>query len=347
MRSKSRWPLLCAMVVMMMCCALAAQSQVLTKTRDIRENPKGYANEIVTLEGFATQWVEGKSNTTSFYFLKDDWGGIIKIRTSQDPPLVGERYRVTGPVGIDPTNHNDVYVSEEMRIHIRDETASGIGTGGKGLVPTAIVDSPPPKPKGFLTGFSQQELILIGAIAFVVLLLIAIIIWHLRSKTKTRPTEPPTIQGQGSVGPPPAPPPSGPPPAGPPPKVIEGGTIKMHAPPPGTLKILPGRLEITAGDDVVKEIRFYRAQGQSTPEVTFGRAAGAPFTHIQLKPMTVSSRQAKMTFINKQWVLTNFAAESSNPTRYNGQPLPVEGETVLQEGDKVEMGEVEMIFHVS
>mgnify|MGYP003410748599 CR=1 FL=1 len=40
----------------------------------------------------------------------------------------------------------------------------------------------------------------------------------------------------------------------PPQQVIEGRTIKMHAPPPGTLKLLPGWFEVVAGDETVKEI---------------------------------------------------------------------------------------------
>ena len=102
--------------------AAPADSQVLTKVSDIRNNPRGYANEVVTLEGFATQWVEGKVSTTRFYFLKDGWGGVIKVRTSKAQPEVGERYRVTGPIGIDPTNHNDLNVNEETRADVRHES---------------------------------------------------------------------------------------------------------------------------------------------------------------------------------------------------------------------------------
>jgi hypothetical protein len=129
--------------------------------------------------------------------------------------------------------------------------------------------------------------------------------------------------------------------------MLEGRTIKIAAPPPGTLKFLPGRLEVAGGDDTVKEIRFYGLKGQSTPEMTFGRAAGAPYTHVELKAMTVSRRQAKMTYINGQWIVTNFATQESNPTVLNGAPMPIDGQAALKEGDAVEMGEVKFVFHTA
>jgi len=320
-----------------------AEAQSLAKVREIRNNPKTYANEMVTIEGFATQWVEGKSRSTNFYFLKDDWGSVIKVRTSKEPPEVGERYRVTGGVGIDPTSHNDVYVAEEMRIHVRDEveTQPEVVTVPEVAdeVPTAIPE------EVFIEedfgGMTDQTKILIGAIVAVVVVLLVLLIALTRSK-KSAATDPMDVAAPSSD-----PPPTGTGAGDPEPEVVEGRTIKMHAPPPGTLKILPGRLEIAAGDDTVKEIRFYRVRGQSTPEITFGRAAGAPYSHIQLKPMTVSSRQAKITYINNAWILTNFAPDTSNPTRFNGVELPVDGQTELHEGDKIEMGEVVMIFHES
>jgi len=320
-----------------------SDAKSLTKVRDIKNNPKGYANEVVTLEGFATQWVAAKATTTSFYFLKDDWGSIIKVRTSKEQPEVGERYRVTGPVGIDPTNRNDVYVSEETRIHVRLEPEAVAVVPDSVVQPVEVPETTPqeiePELGGF-AGLSYGTWILIGAIVVVVFLLVFLLVWLMRSQKEpaediSTPASTPTPQSEAGTGPAPEP------------KVVEGRTIKMHAPPPGTLKILPGRLEVTAGDDTVKELRFYRVRGQSTPEITFGRATGPAYTHIQLKPMTVSSRQAKMTYINNQWILTNFAPDTSNPTRYNGADLPVDGQTALKQGDRVEMGEVVLVFHES
>jgi hypothetical protein len=300
--------------------AASASAQQLVRVRDIRANPLGYSNVQVTVEGYVMQYTEGKG-TTNFYILKDDFGDPVKVRTTRERPVTNVvRYRVSGPVGIDVVNRNDVYISEESRVEVRPPATAA---------PAAVPLLPPPPPPPAV----PWELI--AAILVVLAILVALLVWVARSRRGA--TGEPGLTDLDSA----------PPTAAAPPQVIEGGTIKMFAPPPGTLKILPGRFSVASGDEVVKEIRFYKVKGQSTPELTFGRAPGAPFTHIQLKPMTVSSRQAKLTFINNQWILTNFAPESSNPTKYNGRDLPVDGQVALQEGDRVEMGEVQLIFHAT
>ncbi|MCU0621354.1 MAG: FHA domain-containing protein [Gemmatimonadales bacterium] len=299
-------------------------AQTLTKVKDIQTNPRGYANEVVTVEGFATQWVESTATTTSFFFLKDDWGGIIKVRTSREKPEVGERYRVSGAVGIDVVGRNDPFISEEMRVAVRIEPPAPVVAA---VAPTPVPVVEPAVPT-----------MLIAAVAAAVVVLGILLVWLLRSRR-------PGAEGAAAGAPLPTSGYASEPEAVPQP--VEGRTIKMFAPPPGTLKILPGRLEVVGGDETVKEIRFYRIKGQTTPEITFGRVAGPAFSHVQLKPMTVSSRQAKVTFINNQWILTNFAAAASNPTRYNGSELPVDGQVALKQGDRIEMGEVQVVFHES
>jgi hypothetical protein len=297
----------------------------ITRTKDIRANPMGFVNNVVTVEGFVTQWVEGQG-TTNFYVLKDDWGGVIKVRTSRERPIVSERYRVSGPVGIDVVNRNDVFISEEQRVEFRATSSAAAPTAAPVVqTPTPLQPPPPGLP-----------IFLILAIVVVLIILLALLAWLALSRRRQ-----PAAPLDASV--PLAGAPEGDAPAAP----IEGRTIKIFAPPPGTLKILPGRLAVLEGDETVKEIRFYKVKGQTTPEMTFGRATGAPFTHVQLKPMTVSSRQAKLTFINNQWILTNHAPAASNPTRINGTELQVDGQTALNEGDRVQMGEVVFEFHLS
>jgi hypothetical protein len=110
---------------------------------------------------------------------------------------------------------------------------------------------------------------------------------------------------------------------------------------------MPGWFEVLSGDDVVKEIRFYKPKGEATAETTFGRAAGRPYVHVQLKPMTVSSRQARVSFEGGSARLTNLASAESNPTVVGGRGLG-DGESVsLANGDVVEMGEVRFKFHAT
>ncbi len=303
--------------------AAALYAQTITRVQDIRADPQSVANEVVTIEGRATQWVESTATTTSFYFLKDDWGGVIKVRTSRERPLVGERYRVSGPVGIDAFNRNDVYISEERRIHLRGQGGlppdAGEGTGDEGEGGTGTGEG---------ESMDWRIVALVAAIVVVLAVLVGLLVWLVKRSGAPVPLDS-AAEAEGE------------------PTVVEGTTIKMHAPPPGTLKILPGRFEVVEGDDTVEEIRFFKVKAQAIPEVTFGRAAGAPYTHIQLKPMTVSSRHAKLTLVDGQWILTNFALDTSNPTLHNGIEMGVDAEVPLAEGDRVTMGEVVLSFHES
>ncbi len=128
----------------------------------------------------------------------------------------------------------------------------------------------------------------------------------------------------------------------PPPTVVEGSTIKFHAPPPGTLKVLPGRFEVV-GDPSVKEIRVFKTKDDVETDVTLGRAAGPPYSHIQLKPQTVSAKQCKLMYSNGTYTIINYS--STNPTRVNGEALGTGDSRRLNDGDKIEMGEVTLIYH--
>lgn len=310
--------------------ALAQES---VRVEEIRKNLDAYLNEVVTVEGVVLQLQESGKASTIFYQLRDDYGYPIKVRTTNQSPVVGSRYAVTGPVGVDPADHNDIYISEESRT-----LAS----------PAAATPPPPPvvdvsgdrniedpgddddSTLGALGGDMILPLLIAVVVVLAVLILLLIVLARMRRRAPAV-SEPSTTAREEE--------------AKPEPKVIEGQTIKIHSPPPGTLKILPGRLEIVSGEDSVKEIRFYRVGSQSVPEITFGRAPGPPYTHVQFKQMTVSSRQAKMTLQNNSWLLVNFAPDTSNPTKHNGVELPVDGQAQLNEGDRIEMGEVAFAFH--
>jgi len=123
--------------------------------------------------------------------------------------------------------------------------------------------------------------------------------------------------------------------------LVDGKTIRFHKPVEGTLQILPGRLEIVEGADTGHSIRFVRAGAE--PEVTFGRSDGPPYRHIQLRAATVSRKHAQMRFENTAWRIRNLS--QTNPVVVNGEELGVDGSArVLQEGDRIEMGEITFVF---
>lgn len=303
--------------------AVEAQNAKTPKVSEIRANYQAFQNERVTIEGFVTQWVEDRAKTTGFYLLKDDWGGIIRVRTSKGSPAVGQRYRIDGAVGWDPLV-TEPYVAEEVRDELNPP---------KEAQPSTPVQNSTPQPA------APDNRLLYAAFAIVAIGLGAA--WAILRNSRQAASQPTTLDFARAAA---TAPEAVPPPA----EVIEGRTIKIQAPPPGTLKLMNGWLEVLSQDEAVKQIRFYKLKGEPTSETSFGRATGRPYVHVQLKPQTVSSRQAKLAFDAAGAAhLTNFVDAGSNPTRINQRDMQV-GETVaLQEGDEVDMGEVKFRFHAN
>ena len=125
---------------------------------------------------------------------------------------------------------------------------------------------------------------------------------------------------------------------------VEGQTLRFAIPTDGTLQFLPGRLEVIDGADTGREIRFVRLPGEPAVEVTFGRTAGPPYSHVQLHARTVSRRHAVMSLLDGHWQLQNLS--TTNPVVLNGRSLaPDEIAPLLVEGDRIEMGEIVFVFH--
>lgn len=290
------------------------------KVADIRTNVYTFLNERVRVEGFVTEYIDANSKTTAFYYLKDDWGGVLRVRTSGKAPSVGRRYSIIGPVGFDPRTQ-DPYISEEQRTEVGTPApaASGVKAPTSKLVETAPNDAW----NMAIAGLGVLLTVIVAALFFVL--------------RRSRAHRPSTADVRRAAAAPADAIPS-------PQQIVEGRTIKLHAPPPNTIKLLPAWFEVVAGDDVVRQVRFYKLRGDRD-EFTFGRAEGRPYSHIQLKPMTVSSRQAKVEFANGRILLTNLAGPESNPTRLNGQELAVDQPVPLADKDVVEMGEVRFRFH--
>ena len=108
-----------------------------------------------------------------------------------------------------------------------------------------------------------------------------------------------------------------------------------------TVQLLPGRLEPTA-DGVHQEIRFVKVAGIT--RFTFGRSPGPAHTHIQLRARTASRMHGYMIFEHGRWRIGNLS--QTNAVIVNGARLNVEGtEKLLQDGDRIEFGELAFVFH--
>lgn len=124
--------------------------------------------------------------------------------------------------------------------------------------------------------------------------------------------------------------------------MVEGHRLRFSTPAEGTLQFLPGRLEISSGLDTGREIRFVRLPGPNGTEVTFGRNEGPLYRHIQLRDQTVSREHARMTLIDGHWLLTNLS--KTNPVAHNGRVLGFGEHQLLDDGDRLDMGEVIFSF---
>ncbi len=314
--------------------------QSTNRVQAIQNSPDEFEDEVVEVRGFVTEYREEDVETTRFYYIKDRYGDIIMVRTTGQLPTVGERYRVSGPVSIDP-EMNSPYISEESRAQLSGATTTG----------TESTDSETQEAGAGTTGGggTSVQTLLFVAIGAVVLLLLGLLVYVLLQRRQPQvsaqgggslsaDTPPPTSNGNQSAdesssgrGPEPD-------------EVVQDETVKMHVPPDNTLKFL-GSLEVVAGLDDIDRIPLHRPPGQNgqEAEITIGRSSGPPYEHIELKPRTVSSKQAKLIHDGDCRVV-NYASKESNPTRVNGEPVDLNESVEIEDGDVLTMGEVKLRY---
>jgi hypothetical protein len=108
------------------------------------------------------------------------------------------------------------------------------------------------------------------------------------------------------------------------------------------IQILPGRLEVVAGESKHREIRFVRSPGEP-PELILGREQGRSPQTIALHSDTVSRRHARFAYANGRWAVTNLSR--TNPVVVNDERMvDSSSERTLADGDRVELGEVVLRF---
>jgi hypothetical protein len=110
------------------------------------------------------------------------------------------------------------------------------------------------------------------------------------------------------------------------------------------VQLLPGRLEVIRGTGLDPEIRFFRVSTSESVEITFGRAPGPMYRHVQLPSPDVDSHHARLRYEDRRWMLVNLSR--SRPVAVNGVALPTVGTgVVLEDGDRIEIGSVAFRYH--
>ncbi len=291
--------------------SLSAQNEI-TKVKNIRQNPK--VNEIVTIKGTVSQLNEDPAISTRFYYFKDDWGGIIKVRTAMAYPQVGERYTVTGIVDIDPRN-NEVFLTEQSRMSLKE---------------------PPPAP--------QKDWIIWVLVIVAVVLVLAIvgglIIYFQGEKIRSLEKAPVTsVKGQTV---------SFQRPSG---KTIEWQTGQEKPKPPSkeTIVVYPGRF-LVEGDPSVNEIRVYHEETvigrpepperNDIPKLRF--IAFHDGTISRWQPEENKHGHAKLFFKDNAYSIMNLS--TTNPVTVNGEKLGGDEVRTLKPGDKVQLARITLTY---
>ena len=119
-------------------------------------------------------------------------------------------------------------------------------------------------------------------------------------------------------------------------------TVHFRRPTDEALQLLPGRLEVVSGLTMPKEIRFVRIPGER-PQLTLGREPGASPQDVALPSSTVSRKHARFDFSSGRWGVTNLSR--TNPVVVNDETLSsTEGQRMLMDGDRIELGDVVLRF---
>ena len=119
-------------------------------------------------------------------------------------------------------------------------------------------------------------------------------------------------------------------------------TVRFRRPVEEPVQLLPGRLEVLAGEPQQQEIRFVRIPGEPM-QMILGRENGPSAQYVALKSNTVSRRHARFAFSNGQWAVANLS--QTNPVVINDEELTHSDEARgLADGDRLELGEVVLRF---
>ena len=302
-----------------------------TSIENIKRTPANFEGDEVQVSGLVMQYVAGKG-TTSYYLIKGDYGGIIRVNTSEPKPETNQKYMVTGIVYIDRSNGTP-FISEKSKSSMQQNTT--IQPQQTETLPqeTKLEENPI---------IEEKDNTAIYALVVALVILVGLF-FYFQTRKKATPKE---FSSNENLGKPLTP--QDPVIREPEPKFSSDSdykTIKIVTSNPKTLKFIPGKLVITDGADKGKE---FRIAGYPTPEgfiVSIGRKevkGERAYAHIQLKEMTVSREQADL--ISKDGKLYVKNLSETNFTQLNGAELKLGQMVELSPNSSIRTGEVEFQY---
>lgn len=299
------------------------QSQTSTLNNDtlvdiasIIENPGLYKDEKVKIRGYISQYIPGNATTTSYYYLKGDFGQGLKVITLSESPQVLKKYEVVGIVNINLAEA-EAYLVEHQKVCL-----------------DCTVEEPPVQPSWCQENRTLCYIIIGGAILLLVLVIVYLILRITENKSKTYSDIQPYVSPLGSN-----------------PNVTslsgesDFQTIKISHSAPKTLKLLPGKLQIVSGLDKGKEFKMQAFPTASGGILTIGRekkSGDAEFSHIQLLEKTVSRQQAELIFKDGKLYIKNLS--ETNFTQLNGKEIQPGEMELMEPNSVIKTGEVEFRY---
>jgi hypothetical protein len=336
--------------------------------KQLAKNPGGFLDKQLLLIG-TVHALESVKGMAQYFVLRDPNGDTIRVRTNQGLPMTGTTWWVYGTGTKDPHADESLFISENARVLIPADALNRQGTkypegipapheaeGWKAFVEGSPIVKPPreetttvvvqpPSGKTTVVGLPlggesqiptlqerlQQAAFYVGSglVALIVLLIVIRLLWP-----RSTPQSPP---------PPPPPPP---PPADTNQIVVDHTkqmlTVKIT---PGTVKFLPGHLEVTAGAAVGERIPLCTQRtliGRKTGDAAKGGGV------IELADATcgISSKQAEIYYDGRAFWLLNLADPvQKNATVVDGRPLGVGEQVGLQENTEIKCCMYTFRFH--
>jgi hypothetical protein len=289
-----------------------AETRLLVKVADIRNNPDGYSSFTVTLRGHVeNEQAMPPSEPGKGYILRDRFGDLILVRTASPVPDIGTEWYVSGVVVV-RKDASLLFVGENFREPI----------------------GPP-----------WKRYLLYGLGGLVVLLFVLVIYSFIAARGADSDVEqdagllpvsgpaiqpmvtPSPVQEKRTI------------------KLSAGQEIAVSTPRAATGRLLPGRLVLLDRGRDVAEFHLVAHRGD---DVEIGRESSDPIdgVRIQDSSTTLSRHQARIGYTRSAdaFKLTNLVGPDRNPTKLNGRTMGENEVADLREGDLLTMGTLDFRF---
>ncbi|MDI6401175.1 FHA domain-containing protein [Balneolaceae bacterium ANBcel3] len=302
-------------------------AQVSTTVADINNNPGGYINEHVEVEGLVTQYVPGSSTTLAHYVIRDDMGAEIQVNTTTGPPETNVKHRVSGVLYHENRN---LFISELTRSSLEPDI----------IIPETV------EPAG-------QDNTLLYIIALTGILIVSLLMYVVLSNRKKPKQKNASAELDAHK-------------KTPIPASVDSKQHEKFLNSDGentivldreylTMKAMPGKLRVMNGEQADSTLSLFGANSTDGQVITIGRDSpdwkkhlkkGRENAHIRIQDSskTLSRLQAELIFNNGTFKLRNLG--QANPTVVDDKTLDV-GETAeLKDSSVIQAGNLKLKYEL-